>query len=137
MSFAPSLKCDLQPQSSLSLKNINVSFGTIDPDYHGEVKAIVTNKSDTPFNIYPGQRLGQLVFFPVVHPTPKVVSYLEATKRNISSFGSTGTSKILTAKRRQVQPQSFRPTLLSISLHPPKLRESQRLINPNDISHIG
>ena len=94
MSFDPSLKCDLRPRSGLSLTKVNVAFGTIDPDYRGEVKAIVTNNSDKPFEIHHGQRLGQLVFSPVSHPTPVRVLYLDATKRGIQGFGSTGSSSL-------------------------------------------
>ena len=62
MSFLSHLKCNLRPQSSLSLKGINVALGTIDPDYRGEFNAIVTNSTDTPFDIHYGQCIGQLVF---------------------------------------------------------------------------
>ena len=133
VSFDPSLKCNLRPRSSLSLKTLNVAFGTIDPNYRVKVKAIVTNNSDKLFAIHPRQRLGQLVFSPVSHPTPVCILYLDATKRGTQGFGSTGTSRLPSSKRRQVITSLFQPTLLTISEHPQKSRAPQRLIDPNTI----
>ena len=134
LSFASHLKCDLRPRSGLSLKGLQVALGTIDPDYRGELKAIVTNNTDEPFNIHYGQRIGQLVFSPVVHPTVKEVSYLDITKRGINGFGSTGTTKLPQAKRQAVH-RPFHPVLRTIPEIPSKQQSTTTTtINPNDIT---
>ena len=113
MSFSNTLKCDLRPRSGLSLKGINVALGTIDPDYRGEIKAIVTNTTSTPFQISIGSRIGQLVFSPVSHPTPIEVATLPNTKRGTNGFGSSG-SLPLSKSRRVHTRSSFQPRLETI-----------------------
>ena len=99
MSFSNTLKCDLHPRSGLSLKGINVALGTIDPDYRGEIKAIVTNTTSTPFQISIGSRIGQLVFSPVSHPIPIEVATLPNTKRGPNGFGSSGFRSLSKSRR--------------------------------------
>lgn len=54
----------VRPRSGLAARHgislVN-SPGTIDPDYRGEIKAILVNLSDEPFEIKPGERIAQLV----------------------------------------------------------------------------
>ena len=121
MSFPDTLQCELCPISSLSLEGINVSLGTIDPDYRGELKAIVSN---TMFNISIGQRIGQLVFTPVAHPQTQIVDSLTTTLQGKGGFGSSGTNAI---KSRSVQksPMKFIPVLPLIPEHLPKVPPHQ------------
>ena len=115
MSFSNKLKCDLRPRSSLSLKGINVALGTIDPDYRGEVKAIITNIKSTPVTIHIGQRIGQLGFSSVTHPDIKVAkSLLDATNRGNGGFGSTGEYDIGHMKCMASTTKRFTPTLPTI-----------------------
>ena len=54
----------VRPRSGLAARHgislVN-SPGTIDPDYRGEIKAILVNLSDESFEIKPGERIAQLV----------------------------------------------------------------------------
>ena len=58
----------VRPRSGLAARHgislVN-SPGTIDPDYRGEIKAILVNLSDEPFEIKPGERIAQLVVAPL------------------------------------------------------------------------
>jgi dUTP pyrophosphatase len=135
MSYSLKLKCDLRPRSSLSLKGINVSLGTIDPDFRGEIKAIITNTTNKPFNIHLGYRLGHLVFSPVSHPEPQEVSKLDHSKRGHNDFGSTRTNSLGTANLVSTGTRSFEPVLLPISELPLKSRSPpSETIDPNTIS---
>ena len=64
--------------------------GVIDSDYRGELQVGLTNLSDTPYTIHPGDRIAQLVVTPVVLPQVEIVEELEDTGRGTGGFGSTG-----------------------------------------------
>jgi dUTP pyrophosphatase len=65
------------------------SVGIIDPDYRGEIKACLFNRSDKPITIAHGMKIVQAVFMPFVSV---VVDEREvnATVRGDGGFGSTG-----------------------------------------------
>ena len=86
MQFDPTLKCELRPRSGLSLKGIQVSLGTIDPDYRGEVKAIAHNTTSETVCLPIGFRIAQLVFSPVSYPFPVEVPCLTSTPRSHHGF---------------------------------------------------
>ena len=54
----------VRPRSGLAAKHglslVN-SPGTVDPDYRGEIKVILVNLSNTPYELKPGERVAQLV----------------------------------------------------------------------------
>lgn len=64
--------------------------GVIDSDYRGELQVGLTNLSDTPYTIHPGDRIAQLVVTPVALPQVEIVEELEDTGRGTGGFGSTG-----------------------------------------------
>ena len=122
MAFSTKLKCDLRPRSGLSLKGINVALGTIDPDYRGEVKAIVSNTTSTPFMIPIGYRVGQLVFSPVSYPVPVESPVLSPTSRDTNGFGSTG--YVASSKsQRAISKNSFSPVLQTVYELPNEFEE--------------
>ncbi len=71
----------------ISLSN---GVGVIDSDYRGELKVGLTNLSDTPYTIQPGDRVAQLAILPVTQPTVVQVAELDETDRGTGGFGSTG-----------------------------------------------
>jgi len=83
----------VRPRSGLALKHgvtcLNTP-GTIDHDYRGEVKVILANLGDEPFEIARGDRIAQLVPAPVQRATLDEVDELDETDRGIGGFGSTG-----------------------------------------------
>lgn len=83
----------VRPRSGLALKHgvtcLNTP-GTIDHDYRGEVKVILANLGDQPFEIARGDRIAQLVPAPVQRATLDEVADLDETDRGSGGFGSTG-----------------------------------------------
>ena len=71
----------------ISLSN---GVGVIDSDYRGEIQVGLTNLSDTPYTIQPGDRIAQLVVVPVALPELVWTQDLEDTGRGAGGFGSTG-----------------------------------------------
>lgn len=66
--------------------------GTIDWDYRGELKVLLTNLDPSPQTIEPGERIAQLVVVPVAQlPVVEVTAVDEDTERGSGGFGSTGT----------------------------------------------
>ena len=83
----------IRPRSGLVLKNgIGVlnSPGTIDADYRGEVKVILTNFGKEDFVVRRGDRIAQLVIAPVARAVWEEVSNVEETTRGSGGFGHTG-----------------------------------------------
>ena len=83
----------VRPRSGLALKHgvtcLNTP-GTIDHDYRGEVKVILANLGDEPFEIARGDRIAQLVPAPVQRAMLDEVEELDDTDRGSGGFGSTG-----------------------------------------------
>ena len=82
-----------RPRSGLAIKHgITVlnSPGTIDADYRGELKVILVNLSDQPFEVVPGERIAQMVIARHEHVEWEEVDQLDATERGAGGFGSTG-----------------------------------------------
>jgi dUTP pyrophosphatase len=83
----------VRPRSGLALKHgvtcLNTP-GTIDSDYRGEVKVILANLGDAPFEIARGDRIAQLVPAAVLRATLDEVDMLDDTTRGLAGFGSTG-----------------------------------------------
>ena len=83
----------VRPRSGLALKHgitcLNTP-GTIDSDYRGEVKVILANLSDAPFEVRRGERIAQLVPAAVLSAAFSEVETLSETGRGAGGFGSTG-----------------------------------------------
>jgi dUTP pyrophosphatase len=83
----------VRPRSGLALKHgitcLNTP-GTIDQDYRGEVKVILANLGDAPFDVRRGERIAQLVPAPVHKAAFREVAELGETERGSGGFGSTG-----------------------------------------------
>ena len=83
----------IRPRSGLAAKHgITVlnSPGTIDADYRGEIKVILVNLSNTPFEIVPGERIAQAVVAQHAQVEWEEVEQLGETERGAGGFGSTG-----------------------------------------------
>ncbi len=86
-------EAQVRPRSGLALKHgITVlnTPGTIDADYRGEIRVILVNLSDAPFEIVPGERIAQMVIARHEQVTWEQVDVLDETQRGASGFGSTG-----------------------------------------------
>lgn len=84
----------VRPRSGLAAKHglslVN-SPGTVDPDYRGEIKVILVNLSNTPYELKPGERVAQLVVARFTRVEWESVKVLGETERGAGGFGSTGT----------------------------------------------
>ncbi len=93
MAIPEGYEVQVRPRSGLALKHgitcLNTP-GTIDSDYRGEVKVILANLGDQPFEIARGDRIAQLVPAPVLRTSLTLVDTLDATERGSGGFGSTG-----------------------------------------------
>ncbi|MGI8705737.1 MAG: dUTP diphosphatase [Sphingomicrobium sp.] len=83
----------VRPRSGLAIKNgitcLNTP-GTIDSDYRGEVKVILINLGQEPFEVRRGERIAQLVPAPVLRANFVEVGELAGSERGSGGFGSTG-----------------------------------------------
>jgi dUTP pyrophosphatase len=83
----------VRPRSGLAMKNgitcLNTP-GTIDSDYRGEIKVILINLGQEPFEVHRGERIAQLVPAPVLRADFVEAGELGETARGTGGFGSTG-----------------------------------------------
>ncbi|MBE0557882.1 MAG: dUTP diphosphatase [Proteobacteria bacterium] len=89
----PGYEAQVRPRSGLAVKHsigIMNAPGTIDPDYRGEVKVVLTNFGKQPFTVRTGDRIAQLVVAPFVRVTWEESHELSDTRRGHGGFGHTG-----------------------------------------------
>ena len=87
-------EAQVRPRSGLAAKHgITVlnTPGTIDADYRGEIRVILVNLSDQPFEIEPGERIAQMVIARHERAEWIETDVLDETGRGAGGFGSTGT----------------------------------------------
>ncbi len=86
-------EAQVRPRSGLAAKHgvtVLNSPGTIDADYRGEIRVILINHGDVPFEIRRGERIAQMVIAPVARAALVASVTLSATTRGAGGFGSTG-----------------------------------------------
>ena len=86
-------EAQIRPRSGLAAKHgISVlnTPGTIDADYRGEIKVILINLSNEPFEIIDGERVCQMVISEYIKVTLCEVEILEESVRGEGGFGHTG-----------------------------------------------
>ena len=86
-------EAQIRPRSGLAIKhNIGImnSPGTIDSDYRGEVKIILTNFGTKPFVIHRGDRIAQMIVTKYERVQWEETSSLADSKRGEGGFGHTG-----------------------------------------------
>ena len=84
----------LLPRSGLGHKNgivLGNLVGLIDSDYQGEIMVSLWNRSKESFEVLPGDRIAQMMFFAVTSPNFKLVSEFDFSERGSKGFGSSGT----------------------------------------------
>lgn len=81
----------VRPRSGLSLQgNMMVWYGTVDEEYTGEVKVIVTNLSNEPLLINRGFKIAQIVFSERPYAEMVEVESVVEKDRGEKGFGSSG-----------------------------------------------
>jgi dUTP pyrophosphatase len=85
------LGATVKPRSGLALHHgVWAIDGSIDQDYRGELKVLLYNSSPEPYRVLPGDKIAQLVIFPVPRVAIEQVEELTMTGRGNRGFGSSG-----------------------------------------------
>jgi len=90
----PGLAAVLLPRSGLGHKHglvLGNLTGLIDSDYQGQVFISCWNRSNTAYEIQPGERIAQMVFVPVAQVSFEVVEEFAGSERGEGGFGHSGT----------------------------------------------
>ena len=85
-------EAQIRPRSGLAFKHgigIVNSPGTIDADYRGEIKVLLINFSDQPFEINTGDRIAQMIVSKHEKVEWETVEILNETLRGEGGFGHT------------------------------------------------
>ncbi len=86
-------EAQIRPRSGLAFKHgigIVNSPGTIDADYRGEIKVLLVNLSDQPFEINTGERIAQMIVAKHETVVWSQVDDLSETLRGHGGYGHTG-----------------------------------------------
>ncbi|HUH19951.1 dUTP diphosphatase [Albibacterium sp.] len=86
-------EAQIRPRSGLAYKHgITVlnSPGTIDADYRGEIKVLLINLSDQPFEVVHGERIAQMIIAQHEQIDWEEATELSDTVRGAGGYGHTG-----------------------------------------------
>lgn len=89
----PGHEIQVRPRSGLALRHgvtVLNAPGTIDADYRGELKVLLVNLGQEPFEIRRGERIAQIVLAQVCAGRFEEAGTLGDTARGAGGFGSTG-----------------------------------------------
>jgi len=79
------------PRSGLAARHgIDTLAGVIDPDFRGELMALIVNTGEAPVSFYAGERIAQLIIERAAVCNYVWADELSATDRGAGGFGSTG-----------------------------------------------
>ena len=94
--LAPGFEAQVRPRSGLAIRHgitLLNSPGTIDSDYRGEIKIVLTNLGSDPFTIHRGDRIAQMVVSRYERVQWDEVKSLKESVRGDGGFGHTGIHK--------------------------------------------
>ena len=80
----------VKDKGSLSKAGLHTLGGVYDAGFRGEYNVHLVNLSDKPYTVEKGDKVAQLVLFPVEIAKIKEVKKLSETARGTGQFGSTG-----------------------------------------------
>jgi len=80
----------IKDKSSISKTGLHTMGGVFDAGYRGEYNTHLVNLSDKPYTIEAGDKVSQLVIFPVALVEVEETDTLSESVRGQGSFGSTG-----------------------------------------------
>ena len=90
-SITPGYWIRIESRSGLHFKhNLSAFNGIIDCQYRGDLGAKINNNSNLDYHVKKGDRIAQLVVYPLIHSTSDWVEVAEETTRGENGFGSTG-----------------------------------------------
>jgi dUTP pyrophosphatase len=78
-------------RSSMGKRGIKTAGGVIDAGYRGEIHIVLWNISAEPVHLRAGERIAQLLVFPIATPAVnEVTEFGHVTARGAKGFGSSG-----------------------------------------------
>ncbi|HKF21812.1 MAG TPA: dUTP diphosphatase [Candidatus Angelobacter sp.] len=80
----------LRDKSSMAARRLTVTGGVIDAGYRGEVRVLMENLGDAPAVIHVGDKIANLIPYPVLTGEVEVVDDLSESRRKAKGFGSSG-----------------------------------------------
>ena len=80
----------VRDRSSMALRRIITTAGVIDAGYRGEVKVIMENLNDTEQVIQAGDKVANMLPYPVLTTAVEVADDLADSRRGEGGFGSSG-----------------------------------------------
>jgi len=80
----------IHDRSSLGKAGIKTLGGVIDAGYRGDVGIIMRNLTNAEIKLKKGERIAQLIIYPIATPSPVEVEELDDSDRGAAGFGSTG-----------------------------------------------
>ena len=80
----------LRDKSSLASRRLALTGGVIDAGYRGEIKVLLENLGEEPAVIHAGDKIANLIPYPVLTGEVKVVDDLGKSGRKADGFGSSG-----------------------------------------------
>ena len=80
----------IKDKSSISKAGLHTMGGVFDAGFRGEYNTLLINLSDEPYTVETGDKIAQLVIFPVAFAELEEVNELSESSRGLGGFGSTG-----------------------------------------------
>jgi dUTP pyrophosphatase len=80
----------LRDKSSMAARRLVLTGGVIDAGYRGEIRVLMENLGDSSAEIHAGDKIANLIPYPVLTAEVEVVDELSDSSRQGGGFGSTG-----------------------------------------------
>jgi dUTP pyrophosphatase len=80
----------LRDKSSMAARRLALTGGVIDAGYRGEIKVLMENLGEQAATIHAGDKIANLVPYPVLTGEVQVVDELNESSRKAGGFGSSG-----------------------------------------------
>ncbi|HWR36157.1 MAG TPA: dUTP diphosphatase [Clostridia bacterium] len=80
----------VRDKSSMAARRIITTAGVIDSGYRGEIKIVMENLGNAPAEIHAGDKLANLIPYPVLTGQVQIVEELGVSSRGVGGFGSSG-----------------------------------------------
>lgn len=80
----------IKDKSSISKAGLHSMGGVFDAGFRGEYNTLLVNLSNEPYTIEVGDKVAQLVIFPIVIAELEETDELSDSLRGVGGFGSTG-----------------------------------------------
>src|SRR3954463_9455564 len=77
----------IRDRSSMAVKHIITTAGVIDAGYRGEIRIVMENLTDAAFEIHAGDKIANMVPYPVLTSKVEVVEELAESSRASGGFG--------------------------------------------------